>query len=80
MFFGFSDLIRFPPLHTLYKHIVAVKATIDKQKSTRKIVVKVGGFCFDGGLLFVFQEGQRLSKSVILSNCNQLKQSRVEIR
>ena len=67
MFFGFSDLIRFPPLYTLYKHIAAVKATIDKQKSTRKIV---GGFCFefDGGLLFVFQDCQRLSKSVILSN------------
>ena len=60
MFFGFSDLIRFPPLHTLYNHIVAVKATIDKQKSTRKIFVKVGDFCFDGGLLFVFQVCQRV--------------------
>ena len=68
MSFGFSDLIRFPPLHTLYSHIVAVKATIDKQTSTRKIVVKAGVFCFDGGLLFVFQECQILSKSVILSN------------
>ena len=80
MFFGFSDLIHFPPLHALYNHIVAVKATIDKQKSTCKIVVKVGGFCFDGRLLFVFQECQSLSKSIILSNWNQLKQRRVEIR
>ena len=36
----------FPPPLALYKHIVAVKATIDKQKSTIKIVLKFGGFVF----------------------------------
>ena len=46
MFFGLSHLIRFPPLHTITKHIVAVKATTDNQESTRKTVVKVGGFLF----------------------------------
>ena len=36
----------FPPPLALYKHIVALKATIDKQKSTLKIVLKFGGFVF----------------------------------
>ena len=38
MFFGFFLFINSSPRLTLYRHIVAVKATIDKQ-STRKIVV-----------------------------------------
>ena len=36
----------------LYRHIVAVKATIDKQIPHAKIVVKVGGFYFRNGLCF----------------------------
>ena len=33
-----------PPLHTLYKHIVAVKATINKQSPHAKLLLlKVGG-------------------------------------
>ena len=39
MFFGFFLFINSSPRLTLYRHIVAVKATIDKQESTRKIVV-----------------------------------------
>ena len=43
MFFGISRFIFSPPPHTLYKHIVAVKVTIDKQSPHAKWLVKSGG-------------------------------------
>ena len=39
MFFGFFIFINSSPRLTFYRHIVAVKATIDKLESARKIVV-----------------------------------------
>ena len=42
MFFGISRFIFSPPPHTLYKHIVAVKATIDKQSPHGKSLFKSG--------------------------------------
>ena len=52
MFFGFFLFIHLPLRLTLYRHIVAVKATIDKQSLHAKIVVEVGGFYFRNGLCF----------------------------
>ena len=43
-FFDISLFKRLPPPRTFYKHIVAVKATIDKQSPHSISVVKVGGF------------------------------------
>ena len=45
----------------IIQKIVAVKATIDKQKTICKIVVKVGGFVSTAGLLLILQECQRVS-------------------
>ena len=42
MFFGISPFIFSPLPHTLYKHIVAVKATIDKQSPHGKLLFKSG--------------------------------------
>ena len=40
MLFDISLFILFPPSRTLYKHIVAVKATIDKQSPHGKLLFK----------------------------------------
>ena len=53
MFLDISRFIFSPPPHTLYKHIVAVKAMIDKQSPHEKLLFK-SGFHFRNGLcLFI---------------------------
>ena len=52
VFWLFFLFIHLPLQLTLYRHIVAVKATIDRQSPHAKIVVKVGGFYFRNGLCF----------------------------
>ena len=42
MFFDISLFKLFLPPHTLYKHIVAVKARIDKQSPHGKLLFKLG--------------------------------------
>ena len=44
IFFDISLFKRLPPPRTFYKHIVAVKATIDKQSPYSKLLLKSGGF------------------------------------
>ena len=53
MFFGISSFICLPPPHTLYKDIVAVKATIDKQSPHTKLLLKSGGSLISKRALFV---------------------------
>ena len=40
IFFDISVFKHLPPPHTFYKHIVAVKATIDKQSPHSKLLLK----------------------------------------
>ena len=44
MFFDISLFKLLPPPHTIYKHIVAVKVTIDKQSPHAKLFLKSGFF------------------------------------
>ena len=55
MFFDMSLFKLLPPPHTLYKHIVAVKAMIDKQSPHANCCLsRGGGGCFRNGLcLFI---------------------------
>ena len=54
MFFGISLFFYSLPPHTLYKQIVAVKATIDKQSPHGKLLFESGGggVYFPNGLCF----------------------------
>ena len=49
VFFVISLFIYLPPLHTLCKHIVAVKATIDKQSPRGKLWFKSTVLNFETG-------------------------------
>ena len=85
MFFRFSHLVRIPPLHIIYKHIAAVKATIDNQESTRKTVVKVGGFLFrrrTPGCLPKLQSLPRVPKIAKVKECHivKLNSSKAELK
>ena len=56
MFFDISLFKLFPPSHTFYKHIVAVKATIDKQSPHGKLLFKSGGgVIFETGSVLYFK-------------------------
>ena len=48
IFFDISLFERLPPPSTFYKHIVAVKATIDEQSPHSKLLLK-SGFFFETG-------------------------------
>ena len=55
MYFWHVAFVRLPPPHTEYKHIVAVKATIDKQSPHAKLLLK-SGFLSLRNELFLFTE------------------------
>ena len=48
-FQGISRFVFSLPPHTLHKHIVAVKATIDKQSPHGKLLFKSGDYIFETG-------------------------------
>ena len=62
--FYISLFKRLPPPHSVYRHIVAVKATIDKQSPHSKLLLKLGIFYFETGFAcFLFS----LSKCYVIS-------------
>ena len=67
--------MRLPLLHKLYKHIVDIKATIDRHKSTSKIIVKRGEFVLNR--LSVYLATYHIGNLQIETH---LEQSKIEMR